>query len=483
MTSDEASPPLRVVRLHPAGGDETADRELDVDLSEADVVVADGISEGVDRCDGTVDCVVSPYELTDGTADDLFDRLPESGSPPVVLVVDGGDGTVPAAAVTAPFADVVRRDRPDFGPRLADAVRDVVPDRTNPRVVGAHPTEASEMDAWKANLFDHLFTEIPLHVFVKDRTGRHVVVSEGPVESRIHRESSAYLGRRDVDGVVPDAEARGPYEDDLSVVATGEPILEKEEHFAETDRWFVTSKVPWRADGEIVGLVGIAEEITSQKDRERQLRITNHVVRHNMRNKLNIVVGRAALLANEEPSGHLDSILSAAEDLLGLIDEQQVILGIMVGDPDPRPIDLSAVVRRVVRSVSDDYPDAEVTCRVDSDAVVSATENVHYAVSELVENAVVHADDPAPEVTVTVEAVGDDVSLRVADAGPPIPRFEVEILTDRQPIDQISHSSGLGLWVVRWVVKHADGTVSFAERETGGNEVTVTFDRAAEHEP
>jgi sensor histidine kinase regulating citrate/malate metabolism len=69
------------------------------------------------------------------------------------------------------------------------------------------------------------------------------------------------------------------------------------------------------------------------------------------------------------------------------------------------------------------------------------------------------------------------VQIRVVDECPTIPEFEVEVLTGQRTVDQLSHSTGLGLWITRWAVTHADGAISF-DRATDGNAVTVTIPTA-----
>ncbi|GAA0195599.1 PAS domain-containing protein [Halobaculum roseum] len=304
MYGTPADRALAVLAVGADGGRPDPPSALERALPESSsVATVDSIAAALDRDLDAIDCIVTAFTLADGTAVDLHRRLSTlTAPPPVVLVVDASDGSVPAGAVSTPFADVVAADRDgddradgdrSVPARVAAAVTSVVPGDDGPTVAGGLPRDRRSLDALKATLFDRLFTEIPMHSYVKDGEARHVMVSEAPVDRRIHRFGDEYLGRRDVDGVVPESDAREPYEDDLRVIETGTPIVNKEEHYASADRWFRTSKVPWTdGDGEVAGLIGISQEITARKDRERQLEITHHVVRHTLRNKLNVILGR-----------------------------------------------------------------------------------------------------------------------------------------------------------------------------------------------
>ncbi len=92
------------------------------------------------------------------------------------------------------------------------------------------------------------------------------------------------------------------------------------------------------------------------------------------------------------------------------------------------------------------------------------------AVDNLLENAVKHADDPTVEVRVTA---GDPVRVTVRDDGPGIPDEELAVL-ERDRETQLHHTSGLGLWLVTWIVRDVDGEVSFGRLDSG-TEVTLSL--------
>ncbi|WP_284031277.1 sensor histidine kinase [Halobaculum lipolyticum] len=476
-----------------AAVDAAVDRpvSLRVAATVADAVERIGGDDDDDRGgddDGdAVDCVVAGFDAPDGTAVDVL-RAAEAAArpPPVVVVADAIDGRVPVETVAEPFAAVVpfsrggaagedADDADGAAEHVADAVADAVPDGRGPALGGDHPRDRRSLAAWKASIFDQYFTDVPLHMYVKDTDARHVAVSEASVDRRIHRGSEAYLGRRDIDGVVPAAEAREPYEDDLAVIETGEPIVSKEEQYAESGRWFLTSKVRWEGpDGEVRGLVGVAEEITARKNRERQLEVTSHVIRHTLRNKLNVVLGSCERIeTGGDVASNVARIHTAADALVSTVDNQQTILDVMVGEPAATPTDLSRAVAGVLEWLVERHPDAVVDADVPDGVVVSATENVHRALEQVLHNAVVHSRGDAV-VSVALERRDGTAVLRVRDRCPAIPPSEVDVLTGERRIDHLNHSAGLGLWIVHWVVRNCDGSVEFA-REDGGNVVTLTF--------
>lgn len=107
--------------------------------------------------------------------------------------------------------------------------------------------------------------------FIKDATGRYLVVNQSLIERHGLRDKSQMLGRRPCD-VCPGDYGRIPTEQDEQVLRTGRPIIERLELFWRRPNmpvWGLTSKLPIRdAHGRVAGLIGISKELTALVSRE-----------------------------------------------------------------------------------------------------------------------------------------------------------------------------------------------------------------------
>lgn len=132
------------------------------------------------------------------------------------------------------------------------------------------------------------------------------------------------------------------------------------------------------------------------------------------------------------------------------------------------------MLRSVVADVREAWPDAEVTLSAPDVAPVRATDEVLLATAfrNLVENAIEHNDRPRPRVDVAVQDGGRWTAVSVADDGPGIPSMERSVLRSRGEAP-LRHGSGLGLWVVRWIVRACGGDLDEEENEPRGSVVTV----------
>ncbi|MFC6736794.1 sensor histidine kinase, partial [Halolamina salina] len=99
------------------------------------------------------------------------------------------------------------------------------------------------------------------------------------------------------------------------------------------------------------------------------------------------------------------------------------------------------------------------------------------ALEELVENGVVHgAEEPA--VTVTAARENGRVAIEIRDNGPGIPEEEYQVVTGDTEITQLTHGSGLGLWVAQAVVDADDWRLDFGAPTEGGTVVTLRLPAA-----
>lgn len=107
--------------------------------------------------------------------------------------------------------------------------------------------------------------------FIKDASGRYLVVNQSLVERHGLRDKSQMLGRRPCD-VCPGDYGRIPTEQDEHVLRTGQPIVERLELFWRRPNvpvWGLTSKLPIRDErGQVTGLIGISKDLAAPVSRE-----------------------------------------------------------------------------------------------------------------------------------------------------------------------------------------------------------------------
>jgi signal transduction histidine kinase len=202
---------------------------------------------------------------------------------------------------------------------------------------------------------------------------------------------------------------------------------------------------------------------TRLKQRESQLHVLNRVLRHNLRNEMNLVLGHSQSLTDEDADvqAHAAAINSAVRDTLEISNNARMIEDRVREATQSRdPAALSSVVADAT-ALADGPSAATVTVDVPEGVVVADGDAIRSALAEIVENARSHSDRPPADRTVTVTARddGDTVSLTVRDNGPGLPEIERDLLAGDLDASPVEHGEGLGLWIARWLVERADGNV------------------------
>ncbi|HUS04676.1 MAG TPA: response regulator [Bryobacteraceae bacterium] len=131
-------------------------------------------------------------------------------------------------------------------------------------------------------LVEALMNNIPDRIYFKDVESRFTRINRAQARYLGLQDPSESLGHTDSDYLDPEY-ARSTRADELSIVKTGEPLLDKMEESGKADGgtcWFSTSKVPMRsAGGEVTGIVGVSRDMTSVKRTEDALRSSDELFR------------------------------------------------------------------------------------------------------------------------------------------------------------------------------------------------------------
>lgn len=235
--------------------------------------------------------------------------------------------------------------------------------------------------------------------------------------------------------------------------------------------------------GRVVGYVLLLRDVTDRHMYEQRLKVANRVLRHDLRNRMNVITGWADELGkheSEEVRTASQQITTTADELIEL--GEQVRLLVETADyvgKSTESVDLGTHVMPLIDRLQDDHPEVTIETErlADTMVLVPHTKLLTISVQNLLENAIEHNDTDEPWVCVTVEPASeadDYTRLRVTDNGPGIPDAELEALRegDETPL---KHGSGLGLWLVHWTVTAAGGTVSFEGNKPRGSIVTLAF--------
>ncbi len=301
------------------------------------------------------------------------------------------------------------------------------------------------------------------------------------VERLLGRPPNSLEGRPMIDLIHPDdrAESQRRFE---AAFETDEPQTVEHRIAHATGDWRTFETVIERLFEDRTDEVVItATDVTEGRRHEQRLQVLNRVLRHDLKNDVNVIGGYADLLrdhVDEDGHEHLDVIDRKIETLTHLSDQAREI-DIALHDDDQRVrIDLVVLVSQLCDSLETSFPEASVTLSKPESAVITADELLESAIRNVLENAVVHNDGDGAAIEVDISETDDgSYCLDIADDGPGIPPIERTVFSEGRETP-LEHASGLGLWLVHWIVTGSGGDLEIHSREPTGTVVSMRFSAA-----
>ena len=238
--------------------------------------------------------------------------------------------------------------------------------------------------------------------------------------------------------------------------------------------------------GFIIGLYDSRQRSAQTKSNRlgRQLTVLNRVLRHDIRNAATVIQSNSQLLTENQTDtvDHAQTIQQQTARLIKLGEQAKTVEQLFQkNDAERETVDITSLAETCCEQVARNYPDADVDVSLPETRVVYAHPMVDSALKNVIENAVEHNEKQTPHVEIESADISQNgtntVELRVADNGPGISDSEREIL-ERGYETSLEHMSGLGLWLVSWIVKESGGEIRFEENQPEGSIVCLRFERA-----
>jgi hypothetical protein len=212
------------------------------------------------------------------------------------------------------------------------------------------------------------------------------------------------------------------------------------------------------------------------------------ILAHDLRSPLSAITMLSYLMERSAPDDTVrkqaGQVQRSAKEMATMIHELLDYTRTQLGKGMPvRPKACSMLVigRDAVEEMRAAHPQRQFTLDVPEDLVAMVDNaRVRQALSNLLNNAVQHGD-PATPISVTIQAEGGEVAIRVKNFGEPIPSDSLQVIFD--PLVQLSPKSaapditstnlGLGLFIAREVALGHHGTLGVVSDAVDGTVFTM----------
>ncbi len=435
------------------------------------------------------DIVLTDYSMPRFNASAALAAIARSGVDLPCIVVSGAVGEETAV-------EVMRSGAQDLV--LKHNLKRLVPVISREMVAARSRRERRLADAEldrERQLLRQLMNGIPDAICFKNLERQYIRLNDAECSILGVEQDGDAIGRT-VDELLGTALGKRRRAEEERVLTTGEALLNCVEEVtgpAGTTRWVSATKAPIRGpQGEIVGIVEVARDITESK-RQQQLKDEFiATVSHELRTPLTSILGAVGCLVGgaagalpEAAMRILTIALNNCRRLIAIVNDILDIEKIEAGKMmyDRKPVDVHALAVQVIeanQSFADSYG---VALKLDEAAnhgeVFVDPQRFSQVLTNLISNAIKFSPRDS-EVDISIENHEDEIRIAVRDRGPGIPddyksrifeKFVQVDASDRRP----RGGTGLGLSIVKQIVDQLDGTIEFEAARGGGTIFKVAF--------
>lgn len=217
-------------------------------------------------------------------------------------------------------------------------------------------------------------------------------------------------------------------------------------------------------NGKFAGTFAVITEISAQKDAEESIQFYLDLLTHDVANQLQVIMTSSGLLEEEVPASYIED---AQQDILSAVDRCNRLITKVKRAGQIRLIPLSSIdiveVLDEKTAVLERVYDAKIhRTGLKKKTMVDADVLLGELIWNLLENSARHNPTDKKEVWTSIKSKGDSVFLSIGDNGPGLSDTRKKTLfTER------SHAGGVGLKLVRQMIRKYGGSVEVANRVKG----------------
>ena len=229
-------------------------------------------------------------------------------------------------------------------------------------------------------------------------------------------------------------------------------------------------------DGYVTTSRNVTDRVTYEQRLEEQLDgldILNQVLRHDIRNDLQVISAYAELLADQvdaDDENYAETLQDKTDHAVALTRTARDVADVMLATGEDRePVALHTVLEREIDNLQSTYPEAAVTVEDSLPEVsVLADDMLDSVFRNLLKNAVQHNDKEVARIAVSARTDDGSVVVEIADNGPGIPDDQKDDVFGKGEKGLESDGTGLGLYLVRTLVEAYDGEIEIRDNDPEG---------------
>ena len=355
-------------------------------------------------------------------------------------------------------------------------------------------------------LFDAVLVGTSDAIFVKDRAGRYLLANAGTSRAMGY-EVAAIIGRTD-DELLPPESLDIIHKAELKVMTTGLTVRAEDViRNADGISYWLANKSPYYDEnGEIIGIIGVAHDVTSLKKAEeeqhkleRQLQQAQKMeaigtlaggIAHDFNNILGALLGYAEMARDDSPpdssvARDLGEILKAGHRAKDLV--KQILTFSRQDAAERIPTSPGDIISEAVKMLRPSLPstiDIRQDLRSDSGRILANPSQLHQVIINLCTNAYHAMEETGGILGISLKGTeltaedllrnpdidqGKFIQISVSDTGAGMnPEIRERIFEPYFTTKETGKGTGLGLSIIHGIVKGHGGSISCSSKPGEG---------------
>ncbi|MDY6817787.1 MAG: HAMP domain-containing sensor histidine kinase [Halobacteriales archaeon] len=207
--------------------------------------------------------------------------------------------------------------------------------------------------------------------------------------------------------------------------------------------------------------------------------VLQRVLRHNIRNSMNVMRGYADILEDDlqGPNEEMAESIRRQADSVASLSETVRDFTSLDADRTTKSVDIVSLLDAQLDAFTEYHPYVTIERTMPAEAWGRVDDLLEVAVWHLLENVIHYNDDRAPTLSLSVSTDADTITVHLSDDSTGIPQQVLAAVRQGQET-QLEHTDGLGLWLAKWLIEDYGGEIRFDDDDAAGTDVRFTIPRA-----
>jgi len=342
-----------------------------------------------------------------------------------------------------------------------------------------------------------LIDNIPDSIFIKDIKGRFMLNNRAHLKLLGAKSFKSVLGKTDFD-YLPEYLSNSAKQDEDKIISTGRPMISTEEMIVNREtkknNYFMTTKLPLKDDqGNVVGLIGIARDITSLREYSDKLQASNkelqqfaYVASHDLQEPLRVLSGFTQLLFSEygdelkgEANEYKDYILDATDRMKNLISDLLEYSRVGTRGRPFTLVNMEKLIEEVLLNLDTLVKENNAKVQYsDFPEIIADKGQMSQLFQNLISNAIKFKGEKDPIINISIKKEKNQYHVKVEDNGIGIEKkFKERIFQvfERLHTREQYEGTGIGLAICRKIVERHNGRIWVVSKPGNGSKFHFTI--------